>query len=211
MSEKPILFSGPMVRAILRGYKTQTRRVVKPQFGNLWGQGVKRTTSKYSIHVDSKAEDGSWNWIESPYQVGDRLWVRETFADLRGMGFDEQVAYQANSLNKHGDEDYDSERCRKDYGVKWKPSIFMPRWASRITLEVTGVRVERLASIDNVDLMREAVGPANYTNDADPWDDFHGKWEVPFIKLWDKLNKAYPFESDPWVWVIEFKRVEAGR
>lgn len=159
MKERPILMSAPMVRAILDGSKTQTRRVIKVQptaqpklCHNVTNNG--RPSWVSDLYIQG-ARMGSQMQI-CPYgQPGDRLWVRETFADLRGAGFDTAFAYLANS-SKKGHEDEESKRCRLDYGVKWKPSIHMPRIASRITLEITGIRVERLQDINNNDAWQKA-------------------------------------------------------
>ena len=174
VKERPILFSGEMVRAILDGRKTQTRRVVKPQPPPLGG------------------------FVKNPYgQPGDRLWVRETWA------LDDKYYYRADGAV--------GDRCGK-----WKPSIHMPRAASRITLEITGVRVERLQEITISDIYAEGA----ITDEWLEWrDDVSGVgmpagsrienerdvWE----KLWDSINgKTYPWKSNPWVWVIEFKRIK---
>jgi hypothetical protein len=184
--EKPILFSGPMVKAILEGRKTQTRRVIKPQpdYFEVMGQPI------------------SWDKgaLNPPYgKIGDRLWVRETFANLPYLHPlpHHKISYRADGeIQMFGSE-------------KWKPSIFMPRWASRITLEVTGVRVERLQDISEEDAIAEGA----------PVEDFYGEWLVPdpmpqkpsqwYRDLWDKINaKKCPWSSNPWVWVISFKRLE---
>ena len=170
MNEKPILFSTPMVRAILDGRKTMTRRVVKCD----------------SI-VDNKPywNIGGFREGNFPYQVGIWLWVRETW-----QGTKDCISYKASDPQQVVEFNYEP----------WRPSIFMPRWASRITLEITNVRVERLHEITEEDAEKEGVSFTQYTNAN---ARFH------FMELWDSINsKKYPWESNPWVWVIEFKRLE---
>lgn len=217
MKERPILMSAPMVRAILDGSKTQTRRVVKPQplvtdIKAEWaGRRPKGDGGGGFAHFPRKGETPSLDYMlfNCPYgQPGDRLWVRETFADLRGAGFDRAFAYLADS-SKKGYEDEESKRCRLDYGVKWKPSIHMPRIASRLTLEITGVRVERLQDISEAHAIAEGI-----------YQDIGGKYQKakgsgPFCNtarqafqfLWEDINGAESWAANPWIWVVEFKRV----
>lgn len=208
MKERPILFSGPMVRAILDGSKTQTRRVVKPQpkhprvheFKNpltselVWG---------YPIPTDSIVTkiDG----FTCPYgKAGDRLWVRETFSwngdgfsirDLEFLRSEQPVnlIYRADGVLAGG----------------WKPSIYMPRWASRLTLEITDVRVQRLQDIDHDDAMAEGcfnTGAGFSFDMVKLGESDHA--ETAFAHLWDSINgKAHPWNSNPWVWAIIFKVV----
>jgi hypothetical protein len=188
MKEYPILFSTQMVKAILEGRKTMTRRVVKPQPEAKYSNGD-WYADRYN-HTDDWCFWGERDTevrnicglplFRCPYgQTGDRLWVRETFVpDARG-----KPIYRAD--------------C--DSGViAWKPSIFMPRNFSRITLEITNVRVERLQSITAMDATKEGSYLATDKDD-----------ERGFVNLWDSINgKTYPWASNPWVWVIEFKRGE---
>lgn len=195
--ERPILFSGPMVRAIFDGKKTQTRRVVKPQFQQMWGSGVRWNDSVFSLHVDIKEPDGQWKWIRCPYgKAGDRLWVRETFAtsqDNPGMS-EPGVVYRAT------DPDWSEME-----GFKWKPSIFMPRAASRITLEITDITVERLNDITGKDARAEGC-PDNYKPEAEKASiDFMScGW---FANLWESINGAGSWDLNPWVWVVNFRKV----
>lgn len=185
MKERPILFSGPMVKAILEGRKTQTRRIVK---------GPAQAAMSKDNPCDE--EDGGVLWVKQcPYgQPGDRLWVRETWANLVGMGFDKNVAYRAESLGKDGKELSYSMEARIDFGIKWKPSIHMPRCASRITLEIVSVRVERLQNIGQGDACNEGCPSLH-----EPIDWFTG--------LWESINGKGSWEANPFVWVVEFQRV----
>lgn len=181
---KPIIFSTEMVRALLDGRKTQTRRVIKPQ----------PTTKTWEKYLQEEQP-----CYLNPYgQPGDVLWVRETWADLRGMGFGKEFAYRADSwCGDH--EDSDSMRCRLDYGVKWKPSIHMPRKAARLFLEITDIKVERVQDIDDDDAIDEGVG-----------GNINEGPTAAFAELWDTINakRGYSWESNPWCWVIEFRRAD---
>lgn len=270
--ERPILFSGPMVRAILDGRKTQTRRLVKgpqptgPFLGcferngryKAWlqdrptsreiicpyGQPIWRQSPRFAdgsppcdgwywvrwdaesaerlvwlARVADEPQDDPrdhdverWVWSETPNsepesvcldvrepldiqwrRPGDRLWVRETWRVERFPSAPDapHIHYRADQTAEH--EAYSAARM-------WKPSIFMPRWASRITLEVIGVRVERLQEISEVDAIAEGMQspgiPAAMSNRA------------AFARLWDDINgKRAPWASNPWVWVVEFRRL----
>lgn len=177
MRERPILFNADMVRAVLDGRKTQTRRIVNK-----------------SIRV------------RCPFgEIGDRLWVRETFRVHSRATDVATLVYKASEQQSWTQQTYrvPIEKCNKPAVVdKWTPSIHMPRWASRITLEITGVRVERLASVSNDDARAEGY-PADRAADggnSDPW-----LW---FRDLWEGIYPEQSFKVNPWVWVIEFKRVE---
>ena len=174
--ERPILFNGKMVQSILDGRKTQTRRVIKPQ----------PVSNPFPLQ-------------RCPYGVPiDLLWVQETW-----VKWDAGIAYLADCLNRHGVESEDSKRCRLDYGVIWKPSIHMPRWASRITLRVTDVRVERVQEISEADAQAEGVSAWHDTNNGTVY-------RPEFRTLWDSINAARGFgwDANPWVWVVEFERVQ---
>jgi hypothetical protein len=188
MTERPILFSAPMVRALLAGTKTQTRRVVKPQ--PLW-------IAEPSIPFKTLDADPK-GIIRCPHgQPGDRLWVKEThWVDDE----DGSVLYAANP------DDWDLvEQNKHETGASrynWKPSIFMPRKHSRITLEITGVRVERLQACNEVDAISEGA----------PWAACgapqEGSHKAGFAQLWESINGPGSWEANPWVWVIEFKNLE---
>lgn len=203
MKERPILFSAPMVRAILAGTKTQTRRAVKLQpeaeHGGepYWFVGGYRAWT-YRNTTDLLRKGG--NVMPCPYgQTGDRLWVRESFCPIYSQdphyNGGRPIEYDYQATYKHGDRLGDLIGVKK----KWKPSIHMPRAASRITLEVTAVRVERLQDISEADALAEGV----YTDPACPAYD-------AYAQLWDEINGSDSWEANPWVWVVEFKRLEGG-
>lgn len=182
--ERPILFKGEMVRAILDGRKTQTRRVVKPQ-------------PKYGAFNCDCDWDVYWYendkeiHVRCPYgQPVDRLWVRETWTNADG---EKDIRYRAEERAICCDALY-----------RWRPSIHMPRWASRITLEITSVRVERLQDISEEDAKAEGVSAMLVPPDGGSWPYAQG-----FEYLWNSLAKpGSTWANNPWVWVIEFKRVE---
>lgn len=188
MKERPILFSGPMVRAILDGRKTVTRRVVKPQpdfLGSMTDANTPFKTLGAGLHGQ----------IVCPYgQPGDRLWVRETFA-VYGDKKMHVIHYRADHPHHVGQK-----------GMGYKPSIHMPRWVCRILLEITAVHVERLQDIreeqsraEGYPAVREAETGGS---DLDTW-----LW---FRSLWKSSNGAESWAANPWVWVIEFKQVEVA-
>ena len=202
MKERPILFSAPMVRAILAGTKVQTRRVLKHCKCKITGAEL--------AACEIAGEVNAGDYTNCPYgQPGNRLWVRETWMDLQGTGIERatgdlvRYAYAAATPpGSHGDE------RRKDYGLKWRPSIHMPRAASRITLEITGVRVERLQDIGAKDAIAEGVRVH---------EDHHGKPRgsiyspvQAYRNLWESINGTGSWDANPWVWAVEFKRVESS-
>lgn len=203
MKERPILFSAPMVRAILDGRKTQTRRILKPQ----------PPSNSLGPYFDD--ESGNWQcfgWSSGcPYgQIGDQLWVRETFGIGRATGF----FYFQDTLNG---------RHYKALFDRWTPSIYMPRKASRIQLEITNIRVERLQDISREDSIAEGViwkncptrqtlankelqrlarhmgMSAHYVDEV----DYIGWYRL----LWESINGAESWAVNPYVWVIEFRKV----
>ncbi|AXN27821.1 hypothetical protein CP913_24090 [Pseudomonas aeruginosa] len=200
--ERPILFNDQMVRAILEGRKTVTRRVVKD-------------TGFYAIDAAIHGNDVALREREAlstrcPYgEPGDRLWVRETWGlQVRsyGGGAGEFIVYRATNP--------DAIYCRssegREYPVKWKPSIHMHRHSSRILLEITAVRVERLQDISEEQALAEGVRgePCDHArqacSDIGCWGDTA---KGAFGFLWEQLNGAGAWQANPWVWVVEFKRV----
>lgn len=186
MTERPILFSGPMVRAILAGRKTQTRRVAKVKPGILiqeieeW-QPLPDGLFRRAVFTRDQI-------AEPRFASGDNLWVREAWG---WYGSKPSVEEHRNGVPVFYRADDGSEKC---YGVDWRPSIHMPRWASRLTLTVTDVRVQRLQDIDQHDAEAEGV-------------DCSGPVAVNcFHVLWNSLNedRGYGWEANPWVVAVTF-------
>lgn len=198
MRERPILMSAPMVRAILAGAKTQTRRVAKID-DVAYGKPVRWVSMAPAV---TGLQD-----VHCPYgQPGDRLWVRETHMDLGAC-----YLYRA-------DASAESERALVAPGQRWRPAIHMPRAASRITLEVTGVRVERLQDISYEDALAEGCpnfAPAvdeEARRDGETGDECARRLRWPqrhYATLWQQINGTGSWDANPWVWVVQFKRVEA--
>lgn len=211
MRERPILFSGPMVRAILAGRKTQTRRVVKPSPGlqRKWlqpetlHQGANARLAwadgRLGAQFDHPA-GGPLTWVPSPHGArGDRLWVRETWSFIGDQGIWElSQAARWNCTPIYRADDAVADR--------WWPSIHMPRWASRITLEITDIRVERLNEISLQDVWAEGCEVRQF------WlfgADAKRRQEIGagvYRQLWEEINGAGSWAANPWVWVIEFRR-----
>lgn len=199
--ERPIIFSGPMVRAILEGRKTQTRRGVKD-------------TGFYAIDENIHGTDVAERERKAlasrcPYgEVGDRLWVRETYSIEDGTrdhtGKDPDfIQYQADgcaqALNKDGTATGKFFESDNSVVAKWRPSIFMPRSASRLALEITGIRVERLQDISDDEIIAELGEFRSMSYPRQRKNDFR--------KLWESINGDNSWAANPWVWVIEFKKV----
>lgn len=219
MKERPILFSAPMVRAILSGAKTQTRRVVKPQpIEDRLHDHVERKYGLFTWWAGNRTF-GIQHQARCPYgQPGERLWVRETWnvthhsqlapgeniaksaedcvRDNNGFmpSCAEGVVYAADGVTSH-----------PVHGkARWRPSIHMPRWASRITLEIVAVRVERLWDISEADCAKEGA-PFSYSGfDPDEAPDWRG-W---YRSIWEAVYGPDSWVANPWVWVLTFRRVE---
>jgi len=205
MKERPILMSAAMVRAILEGRKTQTRQVIPVQPSQA-DMKIARVTEGPRDRVGKLfwAMDRGQGWDNEYFscqygQPGDRLWVRETWAarpeqdNLPPSECDDTGIWWRASLSA---VPAGYEACHG----KWRPSIHMPRWASRITLEITGVRVERLQDITNNDALEE--GTPDLRTIENGWD-----MRRCFQELWEQINGAGSWSKNPWVWVIEFKKV----
>lgn len=218
MKERPILFSGEMVRAILEGRKTQTRRPIpwevkqSDEWKNCFGV-LKRRESRSTWHI-KKSEWTDFASAFCPYgRRGEQLWVRETWAKVfdcpalpceceepDGARLHQRIAYKATEPN--GIADY----CRSfddDRPATWTPSIHMPRTAARITLELTDVRVERLQDISEKDAQAEGYRPLLERIDA-----VSGRISTERRQFLASWAKRYG-QGDPWVWVLGFRRVEA--
>lgn len=204
MKEHPILFSGAMVRALLRDEnpKTQTRRIVKPQFEREPVDVIDGVPSwDAPTNYDGEVQINTTRGKPCPYGVpGDRLYVRETWQHSNHpLGpYDEDclVFYRADYLDDPLGPDL--ERSSDGIRRQWRPSIHMPRAASRITLEVTDVRVERLNDISDADVRAEGVESSD--NSIHPYAFAYGQ-------LWEELNGKGSWYANPWTWVIEFRRV----
>ncbi|WP_334642217.1 hypothetical protein [Klebsiella aerogenes] len=231
MTERGMIFNGEMVRAIIDGRKTQTRRIVKGT------DGAVKFCKEWDINgeeifvvlgeKDHTGMNPVLGAISCPFGgVGDRIWVRETWSDVNLEGIP-AVAYRADGdvyslmddesfLDEDGAFNYDEPRVTKYHfaawysdligGIEgdWRPSIHMPRWASRILLEITDIRVERLASVSDED-----AGKEGYPADPSPFGGPMDKW-LWFRQLWDGIYPKHSFKHNPWVWVIEFKRIKGG-
>lgn len=223
IKERPILFSAPMVRAILDGRKTQTRRIAEisepfdyPQFNAKVVNFRKKTywfdcQKSHPEHIANACPYGT---------LADRLWIRETWAPAnsddgpvilyRADGdrrylmnedkfLDEEGAFSYEITGKVYFDSWASDIESADMG--WKSSIHMPRWASRINLEITDVRVEKLQDISDVDAIAEGI-------QADFLEHIHGP--AGYRDLWESINGQGSWDKNPWVWVIEFKRIDMG-
>lgn len=226
MKERPILFSGPMVRALLDGSKTQTRRVGKIQSPAWTELGVEyqrhATKGEVATATYRAFPDGGsarWGICECPYGVpGDRLWVKETFMPRyggtlpNGKSFT-NVRYRADEEGRDCFGMDHKGQVAINFGAdKWRPSIFCTRWASRITLEITGIRVERLQEISEEDAAAEGVTLQRVPTGV--VDEAAGVAEMipeepseAYRRLWESINGPGSWDANPWVWVIEFKRL----
>ncbi|HCM3233631.1 TPA: hypothetical protein N3F73_005347 [Klebsiella pneumoniae] len=254
MKERGMIFNGEMVRAILDGRKTQTRRIMKPQpepcprGGHWWPSNVFKTM----LHVEEEMQNGKGGWgglvgDACPFgDVGDRIWVREAYRfpasldDVSPTGVGEMAVatgyrkpwaptfYEFTGTFSDGWKGFETPPKVSDAG-KLRPSIHMPRWASRILLEITDVRVERLNAISEEDAQREGVHTEvwdqtvvarNYaardeffqfwSEDMPHYVEMNQLYRSSFRSLWESIYGAENWQANPWVWVIEFKRVEGG-
>ena len=225
MSVKPILFNTEMVRAILDGRKTCTRRVIKPQpdekhiypLGYVTDSTEKKNVGCFGFGIDEYG--GSVQYAKPPYHPGDILYVRETWqcwrahryeatADIRfrAGGDDVRLQFANGNTDSINRLDYDTFVHKWfSHNGEWKPSLFMPKEAARIWLKVTDVRVERLNEITDKDAEREGAQPDYpFDYDVDKWPNLEH-----FKKIWNSTIKKsdidrYGWDANPWVWVIEF-------
>ncbi|CQD73591.1 phage-like protein [Yersinia enterocolitica] len=199
MNEKPILFNSEMVNAILSGRKTQTRRIMRDQPEvippedecGVPGYWIPYNAGKTMVRNEMMT-------IACPLGMrGDQLWVREAFA--AGLCTESMLAYRATHKTEDLEEGWGET-------IKWTPSIHMPRWVSRINLLITGVRVERLQDISDLDCCDEGYNGPAVTAD-NQWPSI--TW---YERLWDSIygqKEGESWQANPWVWVIEFERMEA--
>lgn len=229
MTERGMIFNAEMVRAILAGRKTQTRRIMAPQpepcprGGHWWPSNVFKTM----LHVEDEMQNGKGGWgglvgDACPFgDVGDRIWVRETFQGPL-FNYEQMDEYLEDSSKFEkpefcqyaADGGHRPEYQDADDNLRhgWRPSIHMPRWASRILLEITDVRVERLNAISQEDAQAEGMELTGWRPTySDP--DSGGEVMTPydnFAELWSSIYGDESWKANPWVWVISFKRVECG-
>ncbi|WP_148250538.1 hypothetical protein [Raoultella terrigena] len=205
MTERGMIFNGEMVQALLDGRKTQTRRPIKWRQTRATDIAERDDGSKWPWSED--AENVCDYWHPCPFgAVGDRIWVRETWNKYSGL-----LTYRA-------DHDWiDEMRKETVCTAKWRPSIHMPRWASRILLEITDVRVERLNDISEQDSMSEGIDADRLAESQDNYNCIadHNMTGRPtatgaFKYLWESIYGEESWKANSWVWVIEFKRVEGG-
>lgn len=207
MTSRPILFSAPMVRALLNGSKTQTRRMIKPQPEPIGGE----------------ARHAHWSWRggmfalrmypsqstlinRCPYgQPGDELWVRETLDHDAARGH----FYKATGMYVGPLLDYEREPPPAiGLPARAIPSIHMPRWASRITLRITDVRVERLQDISEADALAEGSREWAAEQDTPVRDIPAGETRLIYRQLWESINGKGAWDANPWVWALTFERVK---
>lgn len=197
MKERPILFKDEMVRAILAGHKTQTRRIMNPQPSESFQPQIGEyhrtmTDPRDGEQFPSKelfwgASDENEDYPSPNGKIGDRLWVKETFCDV-GINPAKEKAHAVLRFRADGKE-----------GYVWKPSIFMKREYSRLPLEIVSVRVERLQEITRGDAMAEGCPFSNMADGPDP-----RQW---YREMWESINGKGSWDKNPWVWVIGFRKV----
>lgn len=212
MTELPILFSGSMVRAILDGKKTQTRRVITSAY---------RPNKKPKLLPELLLRMGIGK--ACPYGVvGDRLWVRETICNHNRYGMPLGIHPQIQGTKKYPERawSYAADKIDIDSITRCRPSIFMPRWASRLTLEITDVRVQRVSDISKEDAIAEGIQvfPLQSQNDESAWYQSEPgvnqarTAQQSFRLLWDSINfkRHFGWDKNPWVWAVSFKIVPQG-
>jgi hypothetical protein len=225
MTDRPIIFSAPMVRALLDGRKTMTRRIIKPQPVEHDGMNCRRLTffdKRGDVRGDASPDgpDGGADLFVD-YHVGDRLWVRETVRAAEDDQFGRVVQYRADDALSHliAEASDNSSLAFGQWwllnayrsndpltGGKWVPPIHMPRWASRLTLIVESVKVERLQDISEEDARAEGVEPLLV-----PPDGGSTPYNEGFRELWDSINaKRAPWESNPWVVALAFSVIRVN-
>lgn len=222
MAVKPILFSGPMVRALLDGRKTQTRRIIKPGKSSLFDGGW---TDDYVLDPGNAA----WRSRDIPVSVGDMLWVREACALLPRTAYRMSIGTGTIAQVEHPTDGYTAAVFREGFdrsgAPRWRPSIHMPRWASRLTLRVTDVRVQRLRDISEADAKAEGIDQEQVIIDTQCYgrapveitaqrfwngtesNDFEGHESAgeAFEHLWEAINGAGSWAANPWCVAYSFE------
>jgi hypothetical protein len=212
IKERPILFTGPMVRALLAGIKTQTRRMVKPSVKGCTVGAISSGNVVEPVNVDE--DGGPWDAIRCPYGAsGDRLWVREKFREIwiepdmhkihlhyAADGHDAIPLHDGDGFqewNKDGSEKF----------IPWRPSIHMPRKLSRIDLEITDVRVQRLQEISQDDAVAEGCDDISDMKPLPGRVFYAGGPRDAYRVLWEEINGKGTWDANPWVWALSFKNV----
>lgn len=215
MTERGMIFNAEMVRAILDDRKTQTRRPIKWKQTRFTEIGEREDGSKWPWSED--AEHACDFWHPCPFgAVGNRIWVRETFCtvDDTQYGGGKWVDYRATPRYEASHPAGWDSAPNDAEALKWRPSIHMPRWASRILLEITDVRVERLNAISEEDARAEGIIDGGCLNCGEPEPCGCANPEPDatdaFAYLWQSIYGQESWNANPWVWVIEFERVEGG-
>lgn len=207
MADRPILFSGPMVRALLDGRKTQTRRTLNPQPDDIV-EGQISTQLRIA--------------------VGDRLWVREAHALLSRLAYRGSIGTGTIAQQEHPTDGYTAAVFREGFDrsgrPQWRPSIHMPRWASRLTLTVTDVRVERLQNCSEADAIAEGIerhksgwmpySTAFYDGDGITPANYHADPRISYMQLWDRINGRGAWDANPWIaaytFTVERENIDAA-
>jgi len=214
MKEHPILFTPDNIRAILDDKKTQTRRLIKPQ-PTKWHM-VKREP----FHFDAVDMPRVWSPLSDhsedrvcPYEIGDRLWVRERYAHFFKGNDPSACKYLADAGTPRWPQAYSKENALESWRGQWKSALFMPKWAARIWLDITDVRVQRVQEISHEDAIAENCHGYGWVSQSPyvsgPHTDDGKLPQEEYEELWDSINgKTYPWASNPWVWCLTFKRVE---
>ncbi|EAZ4876745.1 hypothetical protein CBX33_12140 [Salmonella enterica] len=227
-----MIFNAEMVRAILDGRKTQTRRPVKPQPELTQKSGFSWNGVVYGAGSNDRETNRNFAHVKCPFgKPGDRIWVRETFScignedghpvDANGnlcSREDAQRIYRASAIQKPSNYGLWTSPDGFDFEGSWTPSIHMPRWASRITLEITDVRVELLHSISERNAVAEGIKTGRCGNETNWRDAFYVPGDnqpyfyaaTAYGDLWSSIYGEESWAANPWVWVIEFKRVEGA-
>lgn len=215
MTERPILFSGPMVKDILEGRKTQTRRVLKPQPVPPAGEGGKwHIFNRHGGVFCDEHQVAKMAVDYCPIAEGDELWVRERHFIAHGTDGDPDCVCFPDGMTVYetGQVEPDTASVIMVSSDKWRPSIHMPRWASRITLRVTAVKVERLNSISEEDAKAEGVEP--HPKEPEWWrsyaspDHFAPSATLSFATLWESINGPGSWDANPWVAAYTFERIK---
>lgn len=226
IKERPILFSTPMVRALLDGTKTQTRRICTTR------SQAQTDIMGYALMADIMDKDegvcekAAWEQLGCPYGTpGDRLWVRETWAPAAVLHRKAFICFRADGDNPNAETSTEVLLESDDALLKahrdlakghWIPGIHMHRWASRITLEIESIHVERLQDISEEDARAEGIRQCRVGDvtafgvDPEDRDTLYPTARYAFNCLWESINGPGSWESNPWVWVVIFKRAEGG-